>query len=342
MATAPRKFVLVRKRPALGSTASYPALAISQNNHRFYFLTIPQEDIFPYCFVATRSADPLEGFQRNLDEKRAHDIAKYLDDSEGSIPTNIVLSAQENAELNYDASTKLVKFQREKMAFLVLDGQHRLYGYSFTKKNHRVPIAVYSGLSRQEEAALFIDINTNQRGVPAALLLDIKQVAQQESQRETALRELFDRLKDDPTSPFNGLLSASKSITGKISRVTFNRAVAPMLDSGIMVQLSLDKRYTLLRNYFTAIEGTLDDSRLFTKSAYFEAFCGIFDDVLHSSRSKFQDYKLASLQEIVEPIKNVDISSLVTKGKTKVTKAAIIPVLKQVLKSQLQVNDDMV
>lgn len=127
------------------------------------------------------------------------------------------------------------------MAFLVLDGQHRLYGYSFTKKNHRVPIAVYSGLSRQEEAALFIDINTNQRGVPAALLLDIKQVAQQESQRETALRELFDRLKDDPTSPFNGLLSASKSITGKISRVTFNRAVAPMLDSGIMVQLSLDE-----------------------------------------------------------------------------------------------------
>src|SRR5712671_6757689 len=86
----------------LGTTASYPALRMEQNGQKFYFITAPKEDVFPFCYVADRQEEPEKGFQRVLDFGRAKDISRYLDDSLGSIPTNIVLSAQPEAELHYD------------------------------------------------------------------------------------------------------------------------------------------------------------------------------------------------------------------------------------------------
>src|SRR6266702_3773788 len=123
-----------------GSVASYPALALEQNGQKFYFATIPKEDVFPFCYVAGRDEDPQTGFQRSLDYNRARDIARYLDDSIGSIPTNAVLSAQPDAEFEYSSKSKLIKFKRLPKAFLVLDGQHRLYGYGLTTKHHRIPV----------------------------------------------------------------------------------------------------------------------------------------------------------------------------------------------------------
>jgi hypothetical protein len=52
---------------------------------------------------------------------------------------------------------------------------------------HRVLVAKYEGLSRAEETKLFIDINTNQRGAPAALLLDIKQLDQIKTAKENSV-----------------------------------------------------------------------------------------------------------------------------------------------------------
>lgn len=126
--------------------ASYPALLITQNRHRFYFTTIPVDDLFQYCFVARRDEDPKIGFQRALTEPRADDIARYLADGAGSIPSNVVLSAQPSAGFAYDRRTKSVSFGRSSKAFLVLDGQHRLWGYSKCSARHRVPVANLRGV----------------------------------------------------------------------------------------------------------------------------------------------------------------------------------------------------
>jgi DGQHR domain-containing protein len=333
---------LIKSDKPEGSPASFPALQLTQNNHRFYFATMPAEDIFPYCFVAGRNEDPIQGFQRTLSGERARDIAKYLDQSQGSIPTNIVLSAQEIAQFSYNSKTKSIRYKRFPKAFLVLDGQHRLYGYGLTKKKHRVPVAIYEGLSRTEEAGLFIDINTNQRGVPAALLLDIKQVAEQESENEIALRKIFDQLNLDPQSPLNGYLSAAHSAKGKISRVTFNRSVVSILNNPVILRLSMEKQYELIRNYFIAVENGLRNPGLLRKQAYFEAFCEFFHDVIRLSRETFQNYRLESLTEVLVPLRNVDLENLPTYGKTLVSKSTIIEVLKNTLSGQIEVTDDMV
>lgn len=287
---------------------SYPALLITQNKHRFYFSTIPVDDLFQSCFVSRRDDDPVAGFQRALSESRANDIATYLAAGSGSIPSNIVLSAQGIAHFSYSNRTKSISFARASFAFLVIDGQHRLWGYQKCVIRHRVPVAIYEGLTRTEEARLFIDINTTQRGVPAALLLDIKQVAEVETTREQILREVFDRLQTDPKSPLAGKLSSTRSLAGKISRVTFNRALSSILDSSVILDVEQDLRYKLILNYLNAFEAELVDKRYLTRSAYFEAIFDIFDEVVRATLSQQGNARQSDLQKVVQPLARLNLS----------------------------------
>lgn len=315
---------------------SYPALALSQNKHRFYFSTIPVDDLFPSCFVARREEDAKEGFQRALSEPRAEDIGRYLSDGRGSIPSNVVLSAQQESDFSYNSRAKTISFGRVPRAFLVLDGQHRLWGYSKCSIKHRVPVAIYENLTRAEEAKLFIDINTNQRGVPAALLLDIKQLAAMESDKESLLRSLFDKLSADAHSPLKGKLSPSKSITNKVSRVAFNRALTAALSSEVTRVLPVEDIYLLVRNYLNAFDGELAQKNLLTKAAYFEALFEMFDEIVRGTIAAHGNAKQASLQEVIRPITKLDFS-----GRGKLTKKAYTDFMQSAFRKSVAISKEM-
>lgn len=325
---------------------SYPALPITQNDQRFFFTTIPVEDLFPFCFVARRNEDPEKGFQRSLNESRAQDIAEYLKRGSGSIPTNIVLSAQDVSDFTYDRRVKSVRYAREKSSFLVLDGQHRLWGYHLCWKrfqiSHRVPVSIYMGLSRAEEARLFIDINTKQVGVPAALLLDIKQIAEIESNSEQTLRALFDRLNVDQKSPVAGHLSPSKSVAGKISRVTFNKALLPVIRSSAWQATTHDSRYQLVLNFMRAIVMALgEEGGLILRASFFEAIFEAFEEIIQMSLAVHSNVKQASIQDVVKPLAAIDFARSTT-GKTRATKAAFSDLIKGALRKSRSISGDMV
>lgn len=317
---------------------SYPALLLTQNQHRFYFFTIPVEDLFPYCFVARRGEDPIRGFQRSLSEDRADDIAVYLSSGTGSIPSNIVLSAQQQSHFRYSNRTKSVSFSRVPESFLVLDGQHRLWGYQKSKIRHRVPVAVYANLSRAEEARLFIDINTNQKGVPATLLLDIKKLAELETGRESVLRDLFDRLAKDSRSPVAGKFSSAVSAPGKISRVSFNRSIAPLLEqSAVLDELSLDDQFKLLKNYLAAWEVELGDRQMLTRSAFFEAMFEVMDEIVRMTLGTHGNLKQESLQKEIRPLGKFDFSGPF-QGSTKLTKKGIVTTMRTILRRNVKIS----
>ena len=292
--------------PMKKKAVSYPCLSMVQNKHRFYLVSIPVSDLFAHCFVSTRDEDNLQGFQRQLSKTRADDIAAYLNQGVGSIPTNVVLSAQSASAFKYNSRSKSLSFAREDKAFLVLDGQHRLWGYHTClerySKDHRVPLSIYEGLSRAEETRLFIDINTKQVGVPAALLLDIKQLAQIEKDREIVLRELFDGVKRTASLWISSQLSPAKSVSGKVSRVTFNRAVGQALDSSVLAGLDSKKRLSLVVNYFEAFERVLDDPKLLTRSAFLEAIFDVFEQAVRQSLLSYRNVKPDNLAKVIAPI----------------------------------------
>lgn len=325
--------------PKATRPASYPALLITQNRRRFFFSTIPVDELFPSCFVSRRDEDSVGGFQRVLNEARADDIAAYLAAGTGSIPSNIVLSAQPVAKFSYSSRSKAISFDRAEKAFLVLDGQHRLWGYQKCAIRHRVPVAIYDGLTRAEEAKLFIDINTTQRGVPAALLLDIKQLAEIETVREQTLRSLFDHLHSDPKSPLAGKLSKAKSLAGRISRVTFNRALAPALESGVFLDTEPELRSQLLLNYLRAFDAALGEKKYLVRSAFFEAIFEVLDEIVRTAVTIHGNAKQESLQAVIAPLARLDFTGV--GSRQLLGKKEIVALIRATLRKSSPISGDM-
>lgn len=234
-----------------GSRVRYSTSLVTQGSHKFYTLTMPTDVLASCCFATSREEDPLAGFQRVLDEKRALEIANYMDLGFGTIPSSIVLSAQPDADLQVVGRGKTIEFTLDPHAFLIIDGQHRVFGFSKAKTKLRVPVVIYNGLTKQQESRLFIDVNTKQRPVPNELLLDIKKLADAENDDEALLRDLFDAFGEDNDSPLVGLTSPAAKAAGKVSRVTFNAAVRPVL--GTFASNSSSLIYPALRAYAKAI-----------------------------------------------------------------------------------------
>ena len=236
---------------------SYNCSLISQGKHRFFTFSMPIDILSHCCFVSSREEDPILGFQRVLDTKRAQDIAAYIDSGQGVIPNSIVLSAQKESDFSYDSKRHTVSFKNISKAFLVLDGQHRIYGFSMTSTNLRVPVVIFNDLSRIEEARLFIDINTKQRPVPNELLLDIKRLADNESEEESFVRDIFDLFKDESDSCLKGMMTSSTRVKGKISRVTFKKAIRPILP--LIMENDAPDVYKALNFYLLSFKQKLQD-----------------------------------------------------------------------------------
>lgn len=235
----------------------YSISQVTQGRHKFYTCTIPSDVLAKCCFVTTRDDDPEKGFQRLLDKKRAKEIAKYIDSGLGTIPSAVILSAQEDAELKIVGKGKTVEFSDVPKAFLVLDGQHRVYGFSLAESTLRIPVVIYNELSRRDESRLFIDINSKQRGVPNELLLDIKELAEYENDEESLLREVFDLFNTESESAFFNKFSAASRAKKKITRVTFNNSIKPLLT--VFRGKDSEEIFSILNSYFLAFKIGLEE-----------------------------------------------------------------------------------
>ncbi|MCG8796655.1 DGQHR domain-containing protein [Tenacibaculum finnmarkense] len=315
--------------------ATYQSLKLQQNNKTFYITTLDTTVLKEIAYVLDREEDSIKGFQRVLNTNRAKDIAKYMDSENGVIPSPLILSAQPNAQFKYDQKTSKITFDNSKNSFLVLDGQHRLYGMFLSEKTHKIPVIIFNELKTSEEVNLFIDINTNQKGVPTTLLIDIKNLSGKESKKEEKQRDLFDLLNKN--SVISGLMSATKSKAGKISKNTFNQATSKILDSGYFSDEDTSVIYKALKNYLEASEivllSTNSDKAKLTKSMIFRALFEIFNEVVELSFKKFNNLKLDSLIETLSPIGSLNFDNHIGSSNSVLVKL-VSDMKKELYKSQ--------
>jgi len=287
--------------------------------------------------VDTRDENPVDGFQRVLEEKRAIEIAQYID-AGGTIPSSIVLSAQPEAQLRYERKKRSITFAVTPKSFLILDGQHRVYGFSKAKTSLRVPVVIYNNLSRAEECRLFIDINTKQRPVPSELLLDIKRLAETENDSESFCRDVFDLFSTEASSPLLGLMSASSKAKGKISRVTFNSALKFVLNT--FEESTPRQAYEILAAYVQAFLYGLkaaDSAERLVNPTMFKALMFLFPDVAQRVADRHgRDYSTQHFHEVLEPFfKRVKRSDLKNPGSSHV---ALHETFQKVLRQQFRIT----
>lgn len=325
----------------LATRVSVPATTVQQNDYQFYSAIIPGKALLASCFVSRRVENERGGFNRALSAARARDIARYLDRG-SSIPTNIIVSAQGGTDLVLQDG--YLSWVPNGANFLVLDGQHRLFSMEYSESDYEFVVAIYEGLSPQDEVQLFIDINTNQKGVPPALLLDIKQLAGTESDIESRLRALFDAVAREKRSPLYGRMTPASTRSGFISRVTFNAALKKRLEAGPLANMrSPQDQARLVVNYLVAADRVISTSgavsNRLNKSTVLQAFFEIFDEVVTLALDQRQSLKPDDLSEVMAPLSRIEFDSYI--GSNRPSKGRLVSDMRSALIPTAPVTSEM-
>jgi DNA sulfur modification protein DndB len=156
--------------------------------NKFYsFVTTPRR-LLKIAFVnhqALNHPDGRPAYQRMIAPNRIKEIQKFIVEKNGYFPTNILVNFTKVCRFdllpkdNTDPVTKFgwLYLPRTYKAAWIIDGQHRLYGYShLSGKYLDQPIAViaFELLPVRDEAHLFVTINHEQKSVPKSVLIGLQ------------------------------------------------------------------------------------------------------------------------------------------------------------------------
>jgi len=291
-----------------------PAIDISVGNKECYIAVMDAKDVFKYSIVS-RAEEDKKGYQRLLSEKRAKDIAQYINDG-GIIPGCIILSAQNNSNLKF--SNNEISFDENEDSFFVIDGQHRLYGAKYAENEIKIPVYIFNNLNIPEEVQYFLDVNSKQKGVPKTLRIELTKFLSEPGSRDEIRLQLFNKLNEDPESPLFNRLSSTTSVPGKLSHVPFQQVINPLLEKEPMSVFDFEKKYMLLVNFLKAIDTILSDnfgdSKRLTTTVFFNAIFNNFDMIYNRVVMK-GNLQVENFINVINPIKDIDFDEYKVTGK---------------------------
>ena len=171
-----------KKIPELGDI-EVPAIYGGKGKNKYYSFIIQPEKLLQVAYVHRRedrnSAEVSETYQRMLKKSKLDRICKFIN-GKNFFPNNIILNFTgepifERKDEVGDIVYGILKFPRSYGSAWVIDGQHRLFGYSETKRKatDTLPVVAFVALKTVQQARLFVDINKEQTPVTSNLLWDL-------------------------------------------------------------------------------------------------------------------------------------------------------------------------
>lgn len=295
--------------------AIFKAQKVQQNDWVFYVFVMKSDLLNKIAYVSSRYKDKIEGYQRNLSEKRAEEIQDYIFKLKGVIPNNIILNF--NIELNYNEKNHTISFDINDNIAWVIDGQHRLYGLALSKKPIDVVVVAFEKLDISDQAKIFKIINSTQKGVNASLIYDLIDLVKDANYIEARAHELVKKLNEDIESPWYTQIKMLGTGPGLISQSAFIGNLKPLLDENRGTTLTIyseEQQFKILKNYFNAIKATFPDNwgnpkSLLTKTVGFYALMELLPTILHLCLTNNSDFTTNAIIKTLQPIKNYDFSS---------------------------------
>lgn len=192
--------------------------------HDYYEFSIEPEKLLKIGYVLHRSEankNMMPTYQRIIKKKRLKEVKNFIDEG-GYFPNSLIISIDtKGKDLQFDQSATKVEGALSKLGILhlpkkyhsayIIDGQHRLYGYSDSiyAKSNTIPVVAFVNLDRSEQLKLFMDINENQKSVSKTLRVTLNRDMLWDSpnynQRREALRSNIAQMcGEEQTSPLLG------------------------------------------------------------------------------------------------------------------------------------------
>ncbi len=261
---------------------SYNCLVTKGNYKGFdcYNFQMSPEDLLKIAYVHRRNFENsinTDGsdvtYQRMIDIPKIKAIQKFLSIEGNSFPTPILINfdkklefsslEQRNAERRAaNVTPGWLKFPEEYGYAWIIDGQHRLFGYSGLDQiahDHMLNVIAFSQLSQAEQANLFVEINQNQKSIQPDYLWDLYTDIYPETDDKYKLARLVKDLnrksvffKDQIYIPSISLKDA-KSYSLKINNigVSFKSKVTKVYK--LLLDKDIDKYYKFLDIYFGSL-----------------------------------------------------------------------------------------
>lgn len=239
------------------------------------------------------------GLQRDLSPKHASDAHEYAirssdDDYPRAFP-EVVLNIRdkkivdiEEIDAGANAGFKAfnLTFTMDKMHpgqvhVSRVDGNHRLFYAEGDDRREPImlnaPFQLHVGLSQEQERSLFVDFNSNQKGLNSSHLsiMQSKLTAEEQEIKDHLDRWIAKRLAEDPDSPWCGLIHLGGSKQG--TRAQGLTRIVNFASLQIGVQKTLTKsqyihdltdptaQYMVIRNYWQAVKRVFSEEWAHTK-----------------------------------------------------------------------------
>lgn len=198
-----------------------PAIQGKMGDHTYYSFSIEPERLLKIGYVLHRNEankNMMPTYQRIIKKNRLQQVRKFINDG-GYFPNSLILSIDTNGRgLRFDqvsaksensiAKLGVLYLPKKYRSAYIIDGQHRLYGYSDSKymSNNSIPVVAFVDLAREEQIKLFMDINENQKAVPKTLRVTLNADMLWESssyneQRQALRSKIAQMLGEEETSP---------------------------------------------------------------------------------------------------------------------------------------------
>lgn len=164
-----------------------PAFSFSKNGYTMYHFLINPTKLLRYCYVARRGRGMKEHYQRMIKRNRINNVANYIEEENGFFPNNAIVAIDEDCqflqdedlenalEIENDLEIGILQFPRSFRSLWIIDGQHRLFGYSKSseQEDHKMPVVAFKDIDMSDQMKIFIDINENQKSVDPNLIWDL-------------------------------------------------------------------------------------------------------------------------------------------------------------------------
>lgn len=161
-----------------------PAIQGKMGGLTYYSFSIEPEKLLKIAYVLHRNnanRDNMPTYQRIIKKDRLNAVRNYIN-AGGYFPNSLIISIDTKGRgVQFDQSSLQVEDSISKIGVLhlpqtyqaayVIDGQHRLYGYSDTQyaSTNTVPVVAFVDLDKQSQVKMFMDINENQKSVSKGL-----------------------------------------------------------------------------------------------------------------------------------------------------------------------------
>lgn len=218
---------------------------------RSFTFSISPEDMLKISTVAhsrqkniyLANQDNEKYYQRLLKKGRIKSISNFLKESNQSFPNNILVSYRGEEGLDFTPDNKAdmeesiignvpgtLSFFKCPGTFHVIDGQHRLFGYTGLEKDskirneHRLIVTAFEGLKVEDEAKLFLEINNEAKAVNPSLIMEIEWAGQSITKKNLANGIVF-HLRDKEESCLKDKVQQAEESSYKLSPKNFQTAL---------------------------------------------------------------------------------------------------------------------